>query len=70
MSMGFQWSFEELSKVFDSFKIFSTGETKNCGGSHAGGFLAIFRCFFGFYLGLDSRSSFESFIIVSIVGRL
>ena len=25
MSMGFQWSFEELSKVFESFEIFSTG---------------------------------------------
>ncbi len=24
MSMGLRWSFEELSKVFDSFKIFST----------------------------------------------
>ncbi len=26
MSVGFQWAFEELSKVFESFKIFSTGE--------------------------------------------
>ena len=25
MSMEFQWSFEELLKVFESFKIFSTG---------------------------------------------
>ena len=25
MSMGFQWSFEELSKEFESFKNFSTG---------------------------------------------